>query len=603
MLAPDQVTRDRRPLVGIDTDGADGVAEAYPRDQETRGLSSTVETVAVRGDRLALVRWRAISGSGREWDDFHLVRWTADDLNELNVIFPPDRLGDAIDELDRLYLETVSPSSPEAGNVRLSGAVYRSLREGHLDEAMALLDERYVQRDHRSIGWPTVDWAGMRERLSTMVGADAVPWCARIHRTDGLAGLWQAAVRVTGEHGAEQTDHHLLVTVDNPATGLVESIDQFPLEQLDEATRVFRERAAAARTSGPRWNEASVVAAFIASAARIGRPELAADLVAGDAGPPLAGGRRHVIAAPNAPVALVALLDEEAVPAGYVVERLDAAGRMESVESFAADDLRAAADAFDARFLESVGEPDGIPQLLANYVTAWRDRDIERMRTMLTDDFEGIDRRPIAVPPLDREGHLAAVEAMAASGEVAVLVSGPFAANEQGSVTGIALVGRDDAGRLTESLQSISMLIVSDGLLSFGEIYPVDAVGAAVARFHELTRPADQPEHEPWNEADRLSRIGLRAFFDAADDDDRHRNLHPDHVSDDRRPPGRNDRGPRRPPRRLPPQPRQPESRVRLPAPRTVDRRRAARSADPVRPRPAGRGDRRAEPPLRRRAG
>lgn len=72
------------------------------RDRTTNAMSSVVETIAVRGDHLALVRWRAISGSGREWDSLHLARWNSDGLNVLNVIFPADQLDEALAELDRL---------------------------------------------------------------------------------------------------------------------------------------------------------------------------------------------------------------------------------------------------------------------------------------------------------------------------------------------------------------------------------------------------------------------------------------------------------------------------------------------------------------------
>lgn len=105
MLSPLQVTRDHRPLVGVDTTGVDEVAAVWPRDRSTRGMSSTVETIAVRGDDLALVRWLAVSGSGREWELFHLTRWSVEGLNELNVIFPSDRLDDALAELDSLAAE------------------------------------------------------------------------------------------------------------------------------------------------------------------------------------------------------------------------------------------------------------------------------------------------------------------------------------------------------------------------------------------------------------------------------------------------------------------------------------------------------------------
>ena len=111
MLSPDQVTRDRRPLVGIDTTGVDELAEVYPRDQNTRALSSTVEPIAVRGDAFALVRWRATSGSGHEWDSLHLTRWNTDGLNVLNVIFPSDQLGAALAELDSLYQQSLGDSA------------------------------------------------------------------------------------------------------------------------------------------------------------------------------------------------------------------------------------------------------------------------------------------------------------------------------------------------------------------------------------------------------------------------------------------------------------------------------------------------------------
>jgi hypothetical protein len=111
MLSPDQVTRDRRPLVGVDTTGVDELAEVYPRDRSTRPMSSTVETIAVRADAFALVRWLATSGSGREWEAFHLTRWTADGLNVLNVIFPPEQLDEALAELDCLYRESLDDSA------------------------------------------------------------------------------------------------------------------------------------------------------------------------------------------------------------------------------------------------------------------------------------------------------------------------------------------------------------------------------------------------------------------------------------------------------------------------------------------------------------
>jgi hypothetical protein len=113
MLSPDQVTRDLRPIVGIDTTGVDELAAVYPRDRTTRPMTSTVETMAVRGEEFALVRWHAVSGSGREWEAFHLSRWNRDGQNVVNVIFPPDRLDEALTELEALHRESLG----EAGEV------------------------------------------------------------------------------------------------------------------------------------------------------------------------------------------------------------------------------------------------------------------------------------------------------------------------------------------------------------------------------------------------------------------------------------------------------------------------------------------------------
>jgi hypothetical protein len=114
MLSPEQVTRDRRPIVGIDTVGVDELAVVYPCDRNARPLSSTVETMGVRGDQFALVRWHAISGGGREWESFHLSRWNTDGLNVLNIIFPPDQLVEALAELDRLYQQSLADAAEAA---------------------------------------------------------------------------------------------------------------------------------------------------------------------------------------------------------------------------------------------------------------------------------------------------------------------------------------------------------------------------------------------------------------------------------------------------------------------------------------------------------
>ena len=536
LVAPDQVTRDLRPLVGVDTSGVDGVADAYPRDENTRGMTSRVETLATRGDRLALIRWRARSGSGREWDMLHVNRWTEAGQNDLNVIFPVDQLGAAVDELDRLYLETVPPSSPEAMLTRVGGAAYGALRHGDLDAAMAMMSDRYVQRDYRSLAWPTVDWAGMRERLATMIGAGANPWLARVHRIDGLVALWQAEVRVTGEHGAEQTDRHLLISVTDPDSGLIESNDQFSLDQFDEALRRFDERVAEVAGRHTRWNASSIAGAWLATAERLGRPELAPGMVRDGVETPAPSAGRQVLALGGQVRALVALLDADDVPVQFVVEELDGEGFVVFVGRFGADDLAAASAEADRRWYESLDDPTEADAVLIEYVRAWQSYDAVRLAEVVDESFVGADLRPLVSNPGDGKAQqLANVELFRDSGSMLLAIGEPLARSDVGSLIQISIVGRDVSGRLTESLISLGVSIVRNGRVVRAELFPSDDEAAARRRFDELTGVADTPGHEPWSEADRLARQGIAQFF-SSNSEDRYRYLHPDHVSEDRRP-------------------------------------------------------------------
>jgi class 3 adenylate cyclase/ketosteroid isomerase-like protein len=534
LLAPDQVTIDRRPLVGVDTTGADGVADAWPRDPETGALTSTVETVAVRGESFALVRWKAVSSRGREWDLLHLTRWNADGLNDLNVIFPADQLAAAIRELDFLVLESIDPSSCEAFHVRDLGSTYRALRDGDLDAAMDLVSERYVQRDHRGIGWPTVDKAGMRERLSTMVAAgDVVPFLARIHRIDGPVALCQSEVRVTGDQGAEQIDRHLLVATLDLETGQIETVDQFSLGQIDEAVAGYEETVARDATRDVRWNQASMVGGWIATMQRLGRPDLAAGLCV-DGVQAIDAAARRVLAV-RSRLAVVALLDVDEVVQRFVVEELDRSGRLAAVHEFDADDLVGAANRFDRRWLESRDEPTECDRLSVEYLTASRSRDVEALAEVLHDDYLHVDHRQIGFPPVDRDDLLQIVRSMEGTDFVFLPTGDPEPRVEFGAVIDNAAFGTDAAGRLTQWLMSISVSVVRDGRFWVGESFSLDDRELAIARFHELTGGTTSAEHEPWNEADRLMREVYSPRLLDPSRGDWSELLAPDLVEDDRR--------------------------------------------------------------------
>jgi ketosteroid isomerase-like protein len=203
MLSPDHVTKDRRPIVGVDTSGADEVADAYPRDRATRELSSAVETVAVRFESFALIRWRATSSSGREWDSFHLTRWTADGLNDLNVIFPPDQLPAALEALDELWLAELERGDVETYRTALAWA--EAYGSGDDVRLRALMHDDFVLTDHRAMGFGQLDRDTMLELMRSRIGTRglAVPVTSAVHLLGRGAVVGSYHDRSSGRDGAE----------------------------------------------------------------------------------------------------------------------------------------------------------------------------------------------------------------------------------------------------------------------------------------------------------------------------------------------------------------------------------------------------------------
>ena len=74
---------------------------AWTRDIGDRQLVSTVETIAVRGDRLALHRWQLnVDDGALSWDVLRVTHW-----NDRDLVAPLGHIVDALARLDEMVAE------------------------------------------------------------------------------------------------------------------------------------------------------------------------------------------------------------------------------------------------------------------------------------------------------------------------------------------------------------------------------------------------------------------------------------------------------------------------------------------------------------------
>ena len=512
--APEFRRFDRRAMVLLELDRDDHFAfmrPLYEMDSSRIG----VELLATRGDRLALERFR-FEGTDRSMGPTvieHLVVTEVNDRGELvaTVVFDLDDVDAAYAEIDRRYASGEAAAFGEMPHLQLVEA----FPERDWEAFAAAYTPDFVMYDHRPLGWDTMNRATYVESLRTLVemAPDVrfrVDHVKRSQRAVFVSGMWVG----TREGGAFEAPRSSVMELD--ARGRICRIDLYNLDQLDAALARFAElrpdplrippnaamracerhvRALEARD----WKaqEAWIAPGFILDDRRRGilltfdRDQL----IAGERVIAKGETRRHPTVLATAGDRLVLEHVRFTGPGDAVdfeienlsLTEIDAEERYVAVVAFDADDRRAANKEMLERFAR--GEAASIP---FDFQRALVDRDLDRCRAVLPDDFVFDDHRRTGMGRL--EGADEYIAAMAAlfelSPDVLIEVMYYVAVEKHGFVAVAHTFGTLAATGGEFEFVVVQLAHVRDGQPVGGELFEIEDIDAALARFVALRPPA-----------------------------------------------------------------------------------------------------------------
>ncbi|GAF79118.1 unnamed protein product, partial [marine sediment metagenome] len=365
----------------------------------------TQSPVAARGENFVLVHLVA-SPADMQIELYELSRFNDDGLRDLVVLFDTDDLSAAVEELDRLYCETLDPI--EASCVRGLGEGLRLVEGGYRDRLKVLYASTFSAVDHRQAMWPEQGLEEYLARLDTLldVGGTTIGFAAMIYVADpGLSMYRQTWISRTGD-GAAYERGAIYIGQSDVGTGLSHRSESFEVDDLDGA----RARLAEIRSAWPsslRPNLAVRVGGEINLQMRMSEPwldQLVADPQRLIGAEPGAHGfgllERRVLAVRGDKLALfeVQLADGSWK---FSVEELDESGLLTEWTLFDATDLVAAADLLDRRWVEVVDQSDS-SSLVVETLIAARSRDAAAVGRTLADDYVSVDHRPLGWGEVDR---------------------------------------------------------------------------------------------------------------------------------------------------------------------------------------------------------
>jgi class 3 adenylate cyclase/ketosteroid isomerase-like protein len=528
----------------------------------------TIEPIAVRGDRLHLSRTVLATATGFETVFWQVAELDADGLIAQIVNFDEDDLATAVAELDARSIDLVGPV-PCPGEARLLAGV-QALNRRDWDGFRAFHPD-FVAIDHSPLGFPPTDAEGfLRDQMQTM--AALVPDFVVVLRkilAVGRAALALGTTLGTTAEGNEYRWDFVQVTLFD-AEGRLQQRDLYSETQWAEALARFDELVSES-TADPRHPRAENAGTRLADEVarlvaenRLDEAELlfAEDYVridrrSGVAAPDVQGGRAFLEAYRGFfDVGFDVLSNEGVAVRGerlYLVRvpvrtgdgrelvflhvaELDEYGRAIAGINFDEDELLAALEELDARYLASGVATDAEIALLPG-AAALNRRDYDALTALLSADFVAIDHSPLGFPPADRAGfvheQMQGLDAMVPD-NVRIAVKLLPAGNTVLMVTQVA--GTTTDGSAYEWTPVAVSHRGADGLIDRLEFFPVEAWDAALARFDELAAaaPADARALDLENAATRVGRAGLHLVA-AGRWDELRAILHSDFERTDRR--------------------------------------------------------------------
>jgi hypothetical protein len=551
MLADDSLMDDRRRVVNAGIRHGRDALMVNGRALAEVGVETVRSTVvATRGTRLGLCRIRAVTSGPGEYDSeaLHIVDIDADDRISAVVMFDVDDLEAAFEELDARYL--AGEAAPYRDSWSVIAEAYAALNRHEIPTTAP----NWVDIDHRH------GMAIARGDLIAFIRAtiedtpDIGCYVEAVHRLSNNGAIVTSATRGTSQGFDAEWRHVGVVTVDGNTISRTEIFDETDLDaalaRFDELTRSAPQLENAASKAGERF------LAYFAARDWEAMAEILADDYWSD-------DRRRVVNAGiqqgrDAEIVNMQAINDlwntnvssnvigtrggrltlmharysgrDQAPEAFLTEilgviEINGDGRISSLVVFDPDDIDAAFEELDARYL--AGEA-------AAHATSW---------SVVADTYAAFNRRELrATAPgwvnIDhRRGAAFASGDMIAyvqaawddSPDTKIYVAAVHRLNNLGAVVthvaqGISREGFDAEWR------DIQVLTMDGDLLTHSELFNEADLDAALARFDELTRPAPQPQ----NAANRVLERYF-AHFAAREWDAMAETLADDFMTHDRR--------------------------------------------------------------------
>ncbi|WP_297737441.1 BTAD domain-containing putative transcriptional regulator [Mycobacterium sp.] len=547
-------TDDRRSVVGSGLLGGRDIDIANMRTAADLGSANFTSTViATRGDRLVLIRLR-MSGRDQRPEAFHsdmlgIVEIDADNRVTARILFDLDDIDSAFAELEARYL------AGEAGAHARTWSVIARAPAGFNRHELPAMTRDPVYIDHR----PVVAIEGADLAATLRAVWDITPTFSvhfeAVHRLDELGAVATQVLNGTTQEGFDA--EWRMVELFSVEGGLISRVEVFEEANLDTALARFEELHPPARRLE---NAASRVAARFWTCLATRDWAAMAETMAGDfsshdhrrvvnAG--VLRGRdvnmanmravtevgfegltSTVIATRGQRLALTRIRSSvHGFEAGEIsadmlgVLEIDADNRFTANAIFDADDIDAAFEELDARYL--AGEAAAHAHTWSVIAGAYAGLN-QHESPPTTPDSVFIDHRPVVrIEAVDLAAALRGLRSLAP--DVSGYVEAVHRLSEFGAVVTQVLTGTSQEGFDAE-WPTIGIFTVDGGLISRCEAFDEADLDAALARFDELNRPAPRLENSATRVYDRL-----QAYFAAREWDAMAEILADDSCSDDRR--------------------------------------------------------------------
>ncbi|WP_445164442.1 BTAD domain-containing putative transcriptional regulator [Mycobacterium sp. Dal123C01] len=514
ILAEDITTEDRRRVVnaGVRRD-RDAEIKDFRSAADLGATHATSNTIATRGERLALTRYR-YSQSDEDSEAFSaellgIVEINADDRIEAWVVFDLEDIDAAFAELDARYLAGEAAAHAQTWSVITAG--YAALTRHQLPRTTP----DFVSTDHRRgtafapgelIGYlraafdqnqNTNIYVEKVHRLCDL-GAVVTHWANGTSR-DGFDAEWLAVNLVTADGDAinrcelfDEADldaalarlgelHSQARRLENAASQVAERLNaHFAVRDWDAMTEMMAEDAfdddrRRVVNSGVRHGR-DVVIANVRAVADVGITNVTSKVIA-TRGECLALSRDHFSVRDQRPEAFLA----EVVS---IVE-IDADERIVARVAFDPDDIDAALAELDARYLAGEAAPHAQTwSVITSSYAAFNRREL----SATTPDFEDLDhRRGAGFAPGDMIAYLQA--SWADSPDTKIYIAAVHRLSNIGAAVTHVAHGISHEGFDAE-WRDIHLLTVEDDMFSRCELFDEADLDAALVRFDQLSRSA-----------------------------------------------------------------------------------------------------------------